>query len=215
MKKYIPNVLADLVNVLNGSLATWKDVVGTILLVGSDEVRVVDAGKRSHLSHLLLDLGLQGWLEDCSTIHGLSHVHTADVPTTNDEVIGVNHWKDVLEGNVDILGGLSVGTKLDSGTHDEGAIVVGRTRTFTSVPGDTTAIGNDTSSDCGTVVTTPANKHHTGLGDFAINLEIVDSLLGSSYELAISRLGDESGAVGVLGADLVVGVDNIGRFDSE
>ena len=65
----LPNVLANLLNMLHGSLATLDEVVGTILLIGSNEVRVVDAGKRNHAGHLLLDLILEGRFENSSSVH--------------------------------------------------------------------------------------------------------------------------------------------------
>jgi hypothetical protein len=186
----LPNVLANLLNMLKTSLASLDEVVGTVFLVGSNEVGVVDARKRNHLRHLLLNLGLQGWLEHGSSVHGLRQVHLADVPTADDKIIGVNHGQDVMEWNVDILGSLCICTQLHGGTHDNRAIVISSTRTFAGVPDKTTTVGNDTCSDSGTVVSTPADKHHTSLGDMAFDLEVVDSLLGSCDILAFSGLGD-------------------------
>ena len=173
----LPNVLADLLNMLEGSLATGDAVVGTLFLVGGNEVRIVDAGKRDHLSHLLLDLGLESGLQDGGSVHGIGQVHAADVPATNGEIIGVNHGENIMERNVDVLGSLSISAELHGRAHDNRAIVVSSTRTLTSVPGEALTVGNDTSSDSCTIVTAPADKHHTSLGDLTIDLEVVEGLL--------------------------------------
>ena len=66
-----------------------------------------------------------------------------------------------------------------------------------------------------TVVSAPSDKHHAGLGDLAVDLEIINSLLRSSNEFAIITLAYQGSAVGVLGVDLAVGVDDIGRVDDK
>jgi hypothetical protein len=38
-------------------------------------------------------------------------------------------------------------------------------------------VGNDTSSDSCTIVTAPANEHHTSLGDLTVDLEVIEGLL--------------------------------------
>lgn len=209
------DIIAEVLNVLVASLASLDDVVGTILLVGSNEVRVVDAGKRDHLSHLLPDLGLQGRLKDSSTVHGVSQVHGADIPAAQDQVIGVDHGEDIVEWDVDLLGGLSIGTQLHGGTHDHGAVVVGSALALAGVPGQTLAVGENASGNGGTIVTTPPDEHDTGLGNTALDLEVIESLLGRGDVLALGSLLYGSSAVSVLGLDLGVRVGDIGRVDGE
>src|SRR6266536_4727535 len=158
---HLPNILADLLNMREASLATLEAVVGAVFLVGSNEVWVVDAGKRNHLGHLLLDLSLESWLEDGGSVHGLGQVHAADVPAANDKVIWMDHGHDIMEGNVDILGSLCIGAELHGRTHDDRAIVISSTRTFAGVPDKSTSIGNDTGSNSRTIVAAPSNQHHT------------------------------------------------------
>jgi hypothetical protein len=110
----LPDILADLINMSHAGLGSGKDVVGTVLLVGSNEIGVVDAGQGNHLGHLLADEGLEGRLEDLGAVHGSSEVQAADVPTANDQVIGVDHGKDLVEGNVNVLMGLGISAQLDS-----------------------------------------------------------------------------------------------------
>lgn len=209
------DVLADLLNVLVAGLAAGNQVVGTVLLVGGNEIRVVDGWERGDGSHLLADHGLEGWLKDSSTVHGISQVHGADIPSANDEVVGVDHGQNVMEGDVDILGGLRIRTKLHGGGHGDGTVVVCSTVALTCGPGEVAAVGNDTSSDGGTVVTTETDQHHTDLGDGTLDLEVVDGLLGGSNVLASLILGDRGGAVRVLGLDSLGSVLDVWAVDRE
>lgn len=204
------NVLANLLDVGHGSLAALKDVVGTLLLVGSDEVGVVDARKGLHGSHLLADQHLQRRREHLGTVHGISKVHAADVPTTHNEVVGVNHGKKIMERNVDFLASLAVDSELRGRAHDDRSIVVGRALALLGLPDEIALVGDDTGGHSGTVVATPADKHDADLGDLAVDLEVIESLLGNGDILALGVLGDVRGAVGVLGLDGILGVLHVG-----
>ena len=211
----LADIITDVLNVGSGSLRAFDDVVGTILLVGSNEVRVVDGRQRNHLSHLLLDLGLESRLKNLSAVHGLCKVQLADIPTANDKVIRVDHGEDIMEGNVDVFVGLGISTKLEGRAHNERAIVVGLARTFLGFPANVATVGNDTSGDSGTVVAAPSDQHHADLGDLAFDLELIGSLPGSGDEVAVGIGFDASGAVSVLGLDLIVSVGDVGRVDSK
>ena len=196
-------------------LAARNHVVGTVTLVGGNEVRVVDAGQGRQSGHLLPNLVLQRGLEDLGTVHGIGHVHRANVPAADDEVIGVNHGEDLVEGDVDIFLGVSVGAQLHCGAHEDGAIVVGLLSPLTGLPGEAAAVGDDGGGDGGAVVATPADKHDTELGDLAVDLEVVNGVLGRGHELAIGTLPHIGGVIGVAGLDLGVGVSDVGRVDGE
>jgi hypothetical protein len=211
----VGNVLADLLDVLVAGLGAGEEVVGTVLLVGGNEIRVVDGWERGDGSHLLADHGLEGGLKDSSTVHGISQVHRADIPSANDEVVGVDHGENVMEGDVDILGGLRIRAQLHGGGHGDGTVVVSSTVALTCGPGEVATVGNDTSGDGGTIVTTETDQHHTGLGDGTLDLEVVDGLLGGSNVLASLILRDRGGAVGVLGLDSLVGVLDVWAVDRE
>ena len=209
----VANVLADLLNVLHAGLGAGENVVGTVLLVGGNEVGVVDGGEGNHLGHLLADELLHGGLKDLGAVHGLIEGHAGDIPAADDEVVGVDHGKDVVEGNVNVLA-LGVDAELDGGTHDDGAIVVGLLGALLGGPAVLVLVGEDAGGNGGTVVAAPADQHHTGLGDLAVDLEVVEGLLGDG-NIVVALEGALGGAVGVLGADLLVGVDNVGRVDNE
>lgn len=211
----VTNVLSDLLNVSVASLGALKEIVGSVLLVGSNEVRVVDGGEGSQLSHLLPDVGLESRLKDLGAIHGLGQVQRADVPASNDKVVGVDHGQQVVEGDVDLLVGLGVGSELDGRAHDDGAVVVGLLNALLGVPNKVASVGNDTGGNSGTVVTTPADKHHADLGNLAVDLEVVERLLGSSHKVAVGVGLDTGGAIGVFGSDFRVRVIDIGGIDDE
>lgn len=206
----VADILANLLDVGSGGLGPLEDIVGAILLVGSDEVGVVDGGKRNHASHLLPDLSLESGLENLGAVHGLSQVKTANVPTANDEVIGMDHRQDVVKRNVDLSVSFGIGTELEGRAHDNRAVVVSLLVSFLGLPGELSAIGENTGGNSGTVVTTPADQHHTDSGDLAVDLEVVEGLLGSSDVLSLGIGLYLSCAIGVLGSNLRLGVGNIG-----
>lgn len=107
---HLPYVLLDTLDVSPGSLVALDDIVCTVFLIGSNEVGVVDTGQGLHLGHLLTNQLLEGWLKNLRPIHGIGKVHTADVPTANDKIIGVDHREHIMERNVDLLTGLGIST---------------------------------------------------------------------------------------------------------
>lgn len=211
----VTDVLADLLNVSPASLGALENVISTVLLIGGNEVWVVDGGKGNHLGHLLLDLGLEGRLEDLSAIHGLSQIHLANVPAANDKVVGVNHGEDVMEGNVDLLMGLGIMAKLEGRAHNDRAVVVGLARTLLGIPGELTAVGEDASGDGSAIVASEANQHHADLGDLTVDLEVIESLIWSGDILAISINVNLGSAVGVSGTNFRISVGDVGGVDGE
>ena len=145
----VTDVLANLLNVLVASLGARDQVISAILLVGSNEIWVVDRWEWLDGSHLLPDHLLEGWLKDGSAVHGILQVHGRDIPTTDDEVIWVDHWEDLLEWNVDILSGLSIGAQLHGGRHGDGSVVVGGAWTLPSLPCEVITVGNNAGGDGG------------------------------------------------------------------
>lgn len=197
------------------SLVTLDDIVCTVTLVGRDKVWIVDAWQRSDLGHFLSNKVLECRLKDLCPIHCVGHVEGANVPTSDDKVIGVHHGQQVVERNVNVLASLAVCTELDSRCHDNRAVVVGSLLTLASVPGKLTAIGNDRGGKGASVVTIQADEHHASLADSAVNLEVIGGLLWSSGVLSVGTLRDIGGLIDVLATDLIVGVVDIWRRDLE
>lgn len=106
----VSNVLPDLLEV-DLLVLSRDDVVGPLLLVGSDEVGVVDTGKRLDVLHQGSDLSLEVVGEDLGSGHRGRQVVGRDVPTRDDEVVGVDHGEHVgcREEDLSVIGG-SVGS---------------------------------------------------------------------------------------------------------
>lgn len=211
----LSNVFAQMLNVGQRSLATLDQIVGTVLLVGSNEVRVVNGRQWDVRGHFLLNQSLEAGLQNLGTIHSLSKVQLANVPAANDKIIGVDHGQDLMERNIDILVSFGIGSQLHCGAHDNGAIVIGLLLSLLGRPDEVAAVGNDTGGDSRTVVTAPADKHHTGLGHLPFDLEVVQSLSRGGHELAIRVCFDLGSTIGVLGLDFAIRISDIGRVDCE
>ena len=211
----LANVLLDVLDMSPASLGALNHIVGPVLLVGGDEVGVVDTGKRLDLGHFLAHQLLETRLEDLSPIHSVGQVHAADIPATHDEIVGVGHGEHIMEGNIDLIAGLGIGTQLDGRAHDNGAVVIGGLFALTGLPGEATTVGNETSSHSGTVVSTQTDHHDTEFAHLAVDLEVVGGRLGSSDQLVVGGARDVGGVIGILGLDLIVGIDHIGRVDGE
>jgi hypothetical protein len=84
----VPDVLDDSLHLL--LLGALDQVVGTRLLVGGDEVRVVDSGQGHHVLHEGAQLLLQVDVQHTSSVHGVRQVHVGDVPSANHKVVGVH-----------------------------------------------------------------------------------------------------------------------------
>ena len=51
---FLPDILADLINMSHACVLAWKNVVRTVLLVGRNKVRVVNAWKWLHKRHFFV-----------------------------------------------------------------------------------------------------------------------------------------------------------------
>jgi hypothetical protein len=211
----IPDVFANLFYVFPGCLGSRNQVISTLFLVGSNEVWVVNGWERSHSSHFLLDKLLQGRLQDGGSVQGISQVESANVPSADNEIIGVHHWKHLVEWNINLQAGLGIRAELDRGSHEQGTIIVGFLLALFGLPAQSTAVGQDPSSDCGAIVSTPADQHDADLRDLAIDLEVVHRLLWGCKKLTIGTLSNRRSPVGVLAHNLAVSVLDIGRVDRE
>ena len=196
-------------------LGSLHQVVGALVLVGGDEVGIVDARQRDHVRHLLADHGLERRLEDGGAVHGVGEVHAVDVPAADDQVVGMGHGQHVVEGHVDVLARGGVGAELERGGHEDGAVVVGGALALARVPDETEAVGQDSSGHGAAVVAAPSDEHHADTADIAFDLEVVHRLPGLGLILGVGQAGDVGGAVCVLGPDLGVGVDDVGRVDDK
>mmetsp|Transcript_22511 Transcript_22511/g.39898 ORF Transcript_22511/g.39898 Transcript_22511/m.39898 type:complete len:209 (+) Transcript_22511:687-1313(+) len=89
-------VLLEIVDVLlegleDGFLVALDDVVGAIGLVCSNKVRKVDGRHWHHVLHLVVKLILQLDIQHLGAAHGITKVHLGDIPSTDSEVLRLNH----------------------------------------------------------------------------------------------------------------------------
>lgn len=139
------------------------EVVSTSLLVGSDEVGVVDGGEgRGEQSHVGLDLALEVVVEDLGALHGLVHRETRDVPTAESEIVGVDHGEDIADGNVNVLAGI-VSTNAHGGGTEHRPDVVGLLDTILSSPSDVVAVGQDSGAQGSAVVASQADHQQSSV----------------------------------------------------
>ena len=147
------------VNLLVGSR---NDVVGASLLVGSDEVGIVNGGQRfPEKCHMGGDLALEVIVEDLGTLHSLVHGETGNVPTTKDEIIGVHHGQHVRDRDVNFLARTGLSSNANGGRTEDRANVVGLLDTGLGVPNDVVAVGEDRGAQGRAVVTTETDHQQT------------------------------------------------------
>ena len=86
---------------MNLLVVSGGEVVCTSLLVGGDEVRVVDRGEGfTQVSHVAGELALEIPRENLSANNRLVEGHAGYIPSTENEVIGVDHGQHVAEGTL-------------------------------------------------------------------------------------------------------------------
>ena len=83
-------------------VGSLHDVVGTVFLIGCNEVRVQDSWKGLDLLEVGLQLVKQGGLKNLSAFAGLVKVQIRNVPAANLEINGLDHRQKVLDGLVDV-----------------------------------------------------------------------------------------------------------------
>ncbi|CAG8678659.1 9423_t:CDS:2, partial [Acaulospora colombiana] len=209
----LANILAEVLEV--GLLVgTGDKVIRTFLLVGSDKVRVVDTGKRVDGSHQGRDLALQVVGEDLGASHGGIEGSAGNVPSANDEVVGVNGGEHIGERNMDVRAGRGVHTETEGGSAENGANVVGLLDTLLGAPVDIVTVGKNRSGQSGAVVATQADHHQAvhipenyipELGDLPGGPEL-KGLLGRADFKHTILVGDGLAVVVKSGRDVVIRV---------
>ena len=194
-------------------LGTLEGVVGTSLLVRSDEIGEVDGGEGDDILHVRVQFPLEVIFEDTGALHSITQVAVVDVPTTDLEVIGVGHGEKMGEGDVDVLAVL-ISTNTDGGGLCQRPNIVRGLLSFSGPPGDVLTVGDDTTGKCATVVSTQPNDHHTDGGDISGGAELKVGGFGLHGGGTIT---DGGGAVGVVvgGVDVGLGVLHIGAVDNK
>jgi hypothetical protein len=137
-------------------------VVCASLLVGSDEIGVVNGRKRlAEVGHVRSDLALQVPIKNLGALHSLVHGETRDVPATEDKVVGVDHRQDIRDGDMNVLASGGIHAKADSGGTKHRANVVRLLDPRLGVPRDVVTVGENSGAKRRTVVAAHTNHHET------------------------------------------------------
>lgn len=121
-------------------------------------VLTVDTWHRGYVLHHGRELPLQVILQNLGSSHGLVHRDTRDVPTANDEIIGVDHRQHLRDRYKDILASLWVGTESEGGGSDERSDIVWLLQAVLGVPRDIVLVGEVGRENGGTVVSSETDK---------------------------------------------------------
>ena len=191
----VSDVLPDDLNVLP-FVVSGNDVVGSVRLVGGDELGVKNGWEWDQVLSVGSELLLEIIVEDSGSLEGISDTGAADVPSGDNDLRGVDKGKDILHGEEDFFS--SIDSDLGGGGLCDGAIVIRLLDAFLGSPGDVVFVGEDTSCEGGSVVASETDKHDTELGDLEVGLELVLGLNWGEDSLASSLL-DLGGGVGVVG----------------
>ncbi len=154
----LANVGAELLEV-GLFVVARKNVICTLLLIGGDEVWVIDGGERLDWGHEGDKLALEVPGEDLGTLHSCIERSTRDVPAADDDVIGVYSREDGGEGDMNILSRRGVDAKANGRSTEDRANVVGRLNAFLRAPGDVVGVGEDSGGQGGAIVAAKTNHH--------------------------------------------------------
>jgi len=141
-------------------VTSGDDIVCTSLLVGGNEVRIVDRGKGfAQVSHVAGKLALEIPRENLSTSHSLVEWQARDIPSAEDEVIGVDHGQHVTKRNINILASDGVNSQTDRGSTEDRSNVVGLLNAGLCMPDNVVTVGEDGSGEGRAVISSNANHH--------------------------------------------------------
>ncbi|KAH3667599.1 hypothetical protein OGATHE_003122 [Ogataea polymorpha] len=153
----VADILSDLLNMaplaggVNLTVNSVEAVICSFVLVGSNEVWVINRLQRHDLLHLLFELLLKVVLQDLCLLHGDSEIVAVDVPAANDKIVRVHHRKQRIEGSIHILA-LGVDAELDGGRLSDRAVVIGSLEPLFCVELQLVPVGKDGSNKRGSVV---------------------------------------------------------------
>ena len=186
-------------------------VIRAIALVGSDVVGVVDRGHRMHILQVRIHDLLEIVVVDSSALHSVTDVHRADIPSADDQVVGVHQRQQSLERDVQVTS--RNGSNLHGRALGDGAVVVRVLLALLRMPSDLVLVGKNSSRHRGSVVATPADEHHSNLGNASVGLEHILLVLGSNHNLSVLDLG-LTRVVHVVGGDRIVGIGDVGGVNN-
>ncbi len=84
-------------------VGSFEDIVNSVGLVGSDEVRVEDGWKWLDLLQVFFQGIDESWLQDMRSLASSVKISRVNVPTRDNEVSRVNHRHEIFDWLVNIL----------------------------------------------------------------------------------------------------------------
>ena len=122
-------------------VSAGNKIISTFFLIGRDKIGIINGRKGlAKESHVRSNLTLEVVIQDLSAHHGLVKAGTRDIPTTKDEVIGVDHGKNVGDGNIYFFA-IGIGTNANGRCTKKRTNVVGLLDALLGVPRDVVTIG--------------------------------------------------------------------------
>ena len=151
------DILSDLFD-MSPFIVAGDQIVRTARLICSDERRVVNRRKGLVLRELLCDLTLDVVVQNLGTSHRGGQVERADIPTTKDQVIGMDHRKDLIQRGINIVP-IGINTQLHGRRLSDTSIVIGLDQPILCMERKVIAVSSDGSGQSASIVASPTNHH--------------------------------------------------------
>jgi len=157
----ITHVLPDLLDVIP-FIVTGDQIIRAVRLIGSNEMRIVNRGQGLVLFEIRRDLALDIPFENLGAFHCSSDIERTDIPSSENEIIGMDHGKDLIQRNIDVISFL-IDAEFHGTRLSDAAVIVGLNETVFGVEGNVVLVCGDGSSQGTSIVSTPTNEHKTAL----------------------------------------------------
>ena len=196
------NIIPDNLQVF-GFFIAGEEVIGSVLLVGSDEVRVVDWFQRFVVFEEGLQLLLQLIVEDLCASHGAGKIQRVDIPSSNNEIFWVDQRNDFLDLHEDLS--IDWICYFHGGALGHWSEHVGSLHSLLGVPGKFFFVCDDAAENGGSVVASDSYHHQSYSSCVFGSLEVIVDVVDFGGD-AVGRWDGSDGSVGVLGVDILFAV---------
>lgn len=191
-------------------VGSGKNIVGAVALIFGIETGIENGGQRLQFFHFWRELTLQIIVKNLCLVHSDSEVVFADVPATDDEIIGVDHGKDRIEWDVYIFVAQG-GADANSRRVNERAEVIGLLNALSRIPLKIVLVGENSSSDSGAIIAAPTDHHGTDAADLLGGSEGVVFISERDGGFTIACDVHNGASIVEIGLVEMGGVANMGR----
>jgi hypothetical protein len=176
-------------------IISLEKIISSVFLVGSDEVRIVNRLHWLVFLHIWFKLFLKLNIKDLSSAHGLGEIDGVDVPARNDQIARIYQGNNFLYLHIDLsVDGVS---DLHGWTLGHRSEHVGFLQSFLGIPAYFLSVGNNSSKDSGSVVSSQAYHHNTYLSGVLGSLELIEDVIDFGGD-SVGRGGSRHGSMNVL-----------------